>query len=129
MVGGRTLKLSDIAEVKRGYEDPATFLIRNGGEPAIVLGVVMKDRFNGLELGKSLEKEAKAIQGEMPMGMSFTKITDQAVNIHEAYGEFMLKFFVALAVVIVVGIVLHVRRERRESAENKSYLEAEATSE
>lgn len=105
VVGGRTLKLGDIADVKRGYEDPATFLIRNGGEPAIVLGVVMKDRFNGLELGKNLEKEAKAIQGEMPLGMSFTKITDQAVNIHEAYGEFMLKFFVALAVVIVVSLI------------------------
>lgn len=105
VVGGRTLKLSDIAEVKRGYEDPATFLIRNGGEPAIVLSVVMKDRFNGLELGKNLEKEAKAISAEMPLGMSFTKITDQAVNIHEAYGEFMLKFFVALAVVIVVSLI------------------------
>lgn len=105
VVGGRTLKLGDIADVKRGYEDPATFLIRNGGEPAIVLGVVMKDRFNGLELGKNLEKEAKAIQGEMPLGMSFSKITDQAVNIHEAYGEFMLKFFVALAVVIVVSLI------------------------
>src|SRR5205085_7116035 len=29
---GRTLKLADIAEVKRGYEDPASFLIRNNGE-------------------------------------------------------------------------------------------------
>lgn len=105
VVGGRTLKLGDIADVKRGYEDPATFLIRNGGEPAIVLGVVMKDRFNGLELGKNLENEAKTIQGEMPLGMSFSKITDQAVNIHEAYGEFMLKFFVALAVVIVVSLI------------------------
>src|SRR6266705_3437790 len=38
---GRTLKLSDIAEVKRGYEDPATFLIRNNGEPTLLLGVVM----------------------------------------------------------------------------------------
>ncbi len=105
VVGGRTLKLADIAEVKRGYEDPATFLIRNGGEPAIVLSVVMKDRFNGLELGKNLEKEAKAISAEMPLGMSFTKITDQAVNIAEAYDEFMLKFFVALAVVIVVSLI------------------------
>ena len=105
VVGGRTLKLADIAEVKRGYEDPATFLIRNGGEPAIVLSVVMKDRFNGLELGKNLEKEAKAISAEMPLGMSFKKITDQAVNIAEAYDEFMLKFFVALAVVIVVSLI------------------------
>jgi multidrug efflux pump subunit AcrB len=105
VVGGRTLKLADIAEVKRGYQDPATFLIRNGGEPALELGVVMKDRYNGLQLGKSLDKEAKAISEEMPLGMSFTKVTDQSVNITEAYDEFMLKFFVALAVVIVVSLV------------------------
>lgn len=105
VVGGRTLKLADIADVKRGYEDPATFLIRNDGEPAIELGVVMKDRYNGLELGKSLEKEAKAISAEMPLGMSFAKVTDQSVNIEEAYDEFMLKFFVALAVVIVVSLI------------------------
>jgi multidrug efflux pump subunit AcrB len=105
VVGGRTLKLADIAEVKRGYQDPATFLIRSDGEPAIELGVVMKDRYNGLELGRSLEKEAKAISAEMPLGMSFAKVTDQSVNIEEAYDEFMLKFFVALAVVIVVSLV------------------------
>src|SRR5437867_1775726 len=29
---GRTVKLSDVASVERGHEDPATFLIRNGGE-------------------------------------------------------------------------------------------------
>lgn len=105
VVGGRTLKLADIAEVKRGYEDPATFLIRNDGEPTIELGVVMKDRYNGLLLGKSLDKEAKAISAEMPLGMSFAKVTDQSVNIEEAYDEFMLKFFVALAVVIVVSLI------------------------
>jgi multidrug efflux pump subunit AcrB len=105
VVGGRTLKLADIAEVKRGYQDPATFLIRNGGEPALELGVVMKDRYNGLQLGKSLDKEAKAISEEMPLGMSFAKVTDQSVNITEAYDEFMLKFFVALAVVIVVSLI------------------------
>jgi multidrug efflux pump subunit AcrB len=105
VVDGRTLKLADIAEVKRGYQDPATFLIRSDGEPAIELGVVMKDRYNGLQLGKSLEKEAEAITAEMPLGMTFAKVTDQSVNIEEAYDEFMLKFFVALAVVIVVSLV------------------------
>lgn len=103
--GGKTLKLSDIADVKRGYEDPATFLIRNQGEPALLLGVVMKDRYNGLILGKDLEAEAAKIQKALPVGASFTKVTDQAVNIKEAYDEFMLKFFVALAVVITVSLL------------------------
>ena len=102
---GRTLRLSDIADVKHGYEDPATFLVRHQGEPAVELGVIMRERWNGLDLGKSLEKEVSAIQSQMPVGLSLIKVTDQAVNIAEAINEFMLKFFVALAVVIIVSLL------------------------
>ncbi|MDR3409959.1 MAG: efflux RND transporter permease subunit [Formivibrio sp.] len=102
---GRTLKLSDIATVKRGYEDPATFLIRNGGEPALLLGVVMRDGWNGLDLGKALDGEVSAINAEQPLGMSLSKVTDQAVNIHSAVDEFMVKFFAAVLVVMLVSFV------------------------
>jgi multidrug efflux pump subunit AcrB len=102
---GRTLKLGDIAEVKRGYEDPATFLIRNNGESALLLGVVMREGWNGLDLGRALESEAAKINAEMPLGMSLSKVTDQSVNIHSAVDEFMVKFFVALGVVMLVGFL------------------------
>jgi multidrug efflux pump subunit AcrB len=102
---GRTLKLSDIATVKRGYEDPATFMIRNGGEPALLLGVVMRDGWNGLDLGKALDSEVGAINAEQPLGMSLTKVTDQAVNISSAVDEFMVKFLVALLVVMLVSFL------------------------
>lgn len=102
---GRTLKLSDIATVKRGYEDPATFMIRNGGEPALLLGIVMRDGWNGLDLGKALDGEVSAINAELPLGMSLTKVTDQAVNISAAVDEFMVKFFAALLVVMLVSFV------------------------
>jgi multidrug efflux pump subunit AcrB len=102
---GRTLKLSDIATVERGYEDPATFLIRNNGEPALLLGVVMRDGWNGLDLGKALDAEVASINQDVPLGMSLTKVTDQAVNISGAVDEFMVKFFVALLVVMVVCFV------------------------
>src|ERR1700730_1457279 len=36
------LRLSDVAEVRRGYEDPPTLLIRHQGEPALALGVVRR---------------------------------------------------------------------------------------
>src|SRR5579859_5985337 len=102
---GRSFRLGDIAEVKRGYEDPATYLIRHDGEPAMALAVVMQDGWNGLDLGKSLDAETQKISAELPLGLSFSKITDQAVNIHEAVDEFMLKFFVALAVVMLVSLI------------------------
>ncbi|QGT83682.1 efflux RND transporter permease subunit [Pseudomonas coronafaciens] len=102
---GRTLKLSDIATVKRGYEDPATFMIRNGGEPALLLGIVMRDGWNGLDLGQALDHETGAINAELPLGMSLSKVTDQAVNISSAVDEFMIKFFVALLVVMLVCFI------------------------
>lgn len=102
---GRTLKLSDIATVKRGYEDPATFIIRNGGEPALLLGIIMRDGWNGLDLGKALDQEVGAINTELPLGMSLTKVTDQAVNISSAVDEFMVKFMVALLVVMLVSFL------------------------
>ena len=102
---GRTLKLSDIAQVNRGYEDPATFMIRNGGEPALLLGVIMRDGWNGLDLGKALDSEVRNINSEQPLGMELTKVTDQAVNISSSVDEFMVKFFVALLVVMLVSFV------------------------
>ena len=102
---GRTVKLADIATVTRGYEDPASFMIRNGGEPALLLGVVMRDGWNGLDLGKALDHEVKLINADMPLGMGLTKVTDQAVNISAAVDEFMIKFFAALLVVMVVCFV------------------------
>src|SRR4026207_896395 len=102
---GRTLKLSDLAEVKRGYEDPATFLIRHNGEPTLLLGVVMREGSNGLDLGKALDVEVAAINAQMPLGMSLSKVTDQSVNIREAVNEFMLKFFAALGVVMLVSFL------------------------
>jgi len=102
---GRALKLSDVATVERGYEDPATFLVRNNGEPALLLGVIMRDDWNGLDLGKALESEVSKINAQLPLGISLTKVTDQAVNISSAVDEFMVKFFVALLVVMLVCFV------------------------
>src|SRR5229473_610109 len=103
--GGRILKLSVVADVERGYEGPAAFLVRHNGEPAMMLNVVMRDGFNGLDLGKALEAEQKKIQSNLPAGVIFAKVTDQSTIIRDAVDEFQLKFFVALLVVMIVSLI------------------------
>ncbi|WP_062225581.1 efflux RND transporter permease subunit [Aureimonas frigidaquae] len=102
---GRSLRLSDVAQVRRGYEDPATFQIRTEGEPALMLGVIMQDAWNGLDLGKALEAKTAEIGARLPLGMSLTKVTDQAVNISGSINEFMVKFVMALGVVLLVSLI------------------------
>ncbi|EOX7394733.1 efflux RND transporter permease subunit [Enterobacter quasiroggenkampii] len=102
---GKTLTLSDVATVERGYEDPPTMLIRNQHEPALLLGIVMREGWNGLALGKALDAETAKINDSLPLGMTLAKVTDQSVNIRSSVDEFMIKFFVALLVVMVVCFV------------------------
>lgn len=102
---GKTLKLSDVATVERGYEDPPVLQIRNQHEPALLLGIVMREGWNGLALGKALDAETTRINDGLPLGMTLTKVTDQSVNISSSVDEFMIKFFVALLVVMVVCFV------------------------
>jgi multidrug efflux pump subunit AcrB len=105
VVQGKTFRLSEIARVERGYEDPATFIVRNQGEPALMLGVIMRPGWNGLELGKALNAEIAQIGKELPIGMTLTPVTDQAVNISESVDQFMHTFMEALIIVMVVSLI------------------------
>jgi multidrug efflux pump subunit AcrB len=105
VAAGRTLKLSDMAEVRRGYEDPPTYIIRHQGEPTIMLAVVMQEGWDGLALGRALKDKGAAIAKTLPLGMTLDKVTDQAVNITSAVDEFMMKFAMALGVVLLVSLL------------------------
>ncbi len=101
---GRVIKIGDVAEVKRGYIDPAATRIHHQGDRALILGVVMKKNYNGLILGNNLKEANSRIDETLPLGVTFVKISDQAAVISEAIHEFMIKFFVALGVVIIVSL-------------------------
>jgi len=105
VAAGRTLKLSDVAEVRRGYEDPPTYIIRHQGEPTIMLAAVMQEGWDGLALGRALRDRSAAIAQTLPLGMTLDKVTDQAVNISSAVDEFMMKFAMALGVVLLVSLL------------------------
>lgn len=105
VANAHTFKLSDIADVKRGYEDPPSFVIHNNSEPTIILGTVMKEGYNGLKLGENLQKEIDKIASQLPVGIDFTKITDQSQVIKASVDEFMMKFFMALGVVMLVCLL------------------------
>ncbi|CAL4869427.1 Cobalt-zinc-cadmium resistance protein CzcA (plasmid) [Asticcacaulis sp. MM231] len=104
-VRGKLLKIGNFADVRKGYEDPATFEINHAGQPAVVLGVVMAPRYNGLTLGKALDSEEQTLRALLPQGLTITKFSDQAKAIHHSVDEFMMKFMMALGVVMLVSLV------------------------
>lgn len=103
--GGQTVRLGDIAEVDFATQDPPDFAVRHQQQRALMLGVVMAPRWNGMALGKALQAETDAVRSTLPLELSLEPVVDQARNIAESYGEFMIKFVVALSVIMVVSLI------------------------
>jgi multidrug efflux pump subunit AcrB len=102
---GRVFRLGDIATVKRGYEDPPTFIVREEGKPALGLGVSMADGANILTLGKNLDRAMDEIVAGLPVGIDVTRIADQPHIVHESVSEFTESFGEALVIVLVVCFI------------------------
>src|SRR5712672_130850 len=104
-VDGRVFRLGDIATVKRGYQDPATFIVREGGRPALGLGVSMQDGANIPTLGEDLKTAMNAITAELPVGIEVTQIADQPKIVGHSVSEFVETFVEALAIVLLVSFL------------------------
>ena len=97
--------LGRLAEVRRGYDDPAQYLVRSRGQDALLLGVVMQKGFNGQTLGENLADFRQQISTELALGIQLETLTDQSEAINKAVGLFQLKFLVAVAVVMLVSVL------------------------
>jgi multidrug efflux pump len=102
---GQIFRLGDIATVKRGYEDPPSFLVREDGKPALGLGVSMQDGANIITLGKNLKGAMNAVVSELPVGIEITQIADQPHIVNESVSEFVETFAEALVIVLVVSFL------------------------
>ena len=104
-VAGKLVKLSDVARVHRGYEEPARLLARTGGDAAVLVGVVMQPGENGLVLGQALQQKLADIQAQLPLGITLHQLTNQAEAISKAVDLFQIKFLVAVLVVMAVSVL------------------------
>ena len=102
-VGDRTFRISDVANVRRGFNDPPAPRMRFMGEDAIGLAVAMKDGGDILVLGKALEIEFARIQKNLPAGMQLRKVSDQPAAVKTGVGEFVQVLVEALAIVLLVS--------------------------
>ncbi len=101
-VGDRTFRISDVAEVHRGFSDPPAPRMRFMGQDAIGLTVSMKPGGDILVLGAALEHEFARMQQALPAGMQLSKVSDQPAAVKTGVGEFVQVLVEALAIVMLV---------------------------
>ncbi len=102
---GSIIRIKDIAEVKREYEDPDAFTTTNGTK-AMIITLEMAKGNNIVHFGKEIEERLNTIKNNLPEDIKIVKIADQPDVVHSAIGHFMKEFGYALIGVILVALFL-----------------------
>ena len=104
-VGGRMLRLSDIARVRRGFADPPQPLFRVNAQPAIGLAIAMRDGGDILALGKNVQRAIAEITADLPVGIEPRLVADQPATVESAISEFMTSLWQAVAIILVASFL------------------------
>ena len=104
-VGGRLLRLGDIAEVRRDGIDPPQPLFRVDGQPALGLAIAMRDGGDILALGRNVRAALAQATADLPIGIESRLVADQAVTVDGAIADFMTSLWQAVLIILAVSFV------------------------
>jgi multidrug efflux pump len=109
---GSTIRLADIAEVRRDYVDPPAVKVRHQGQEVIALGVSMAKGGDIIALGQALRAATAEIQAGLPVGLTVVQIQDQPAAVTRSVNEFVAVLIEAIVIVLAVSFIslgLHTR--------------------
>ncbi|PAA13415.1 efflux RND transporter permease subunit [Pseudomonas fragi] len=104
-VNDRFYRLADIAEITRGYVDPAAPMFHYNGKPAIGLAVAMIDGGNIQEFGKELQQRIDDLTAQLPVGVGVHMVSNQAQVVEVAVSGFTSALFEAVVIVLAVSFI------------------------
>lgn len=102
---GASIRLGDVADVRRDVINPAQSKVRFQGEELVAMGISMARGGDIVELGKALTKASKAIEKDLPAGVTLSLIQDQPKVVAGSVREFLVTLLEALIIVLVVSLL------------------------
>ncbi|WP_158811280.1 efflux RND transporter permease subunit [Beijerinckia sp. L45] len=104
-INDRFFRLSDVADIHRGYPEPPQPLFRFNGQPAVGLAIAMRAGGNLLQFGEDLKAKMHAVEATLPIGVGVHLVSDQPRIVEEAVGGFTEALLEAIGIVLVVSFI------------------------
>lgn len=102
---GTVMRLKDIANVTRGYEDPVSKIIRYDGVPALGIGVANVSGINVVQMGKDIDDKLASVENLRPISIELHEYYHQGKIVDVAIKDFAKNVLMSLAIVFVTLLV------------------------
>lgn len=103
---GKTVRVRDIADVRREYDLSESY-IQNNGHRALIISMEMVPGNNILDYGSEVDKVMKDFKDNyLPQDVEIQRITDQPVVVEASVKDFIVNLVESMAIIIAVMMVL-----------------------
>lgn len=99
---GRQLRLRDVADIQRGYEDPPRRILRYDGQPAVGIGISTVQGGNVVTMGYGVREKLNSLKSDQPLGIEIGDINFQPEAVTIATNDFIFNLAKAVTIVFVV---------------------------
>ncbi|MBD9421327.1 efflux RND transporter permease subunit [Achromobacter sp. ACM04] len=104
-VNGKSIRLGDIATIRRGYQDPAIEQMRLGGNAVLGIGITMQPGRDVVHLGKALSAKFEELQAQLPAGLTLKEVSSMPKAVSHSVDDFLRSVAEAVAIVLAVSLV------------------------
>ncbi len=104
-VNGKSIRLGDIATIRRGYQDPAVEQMRLGGSSVLGIGITMQPGRDVVHLGKALSAKFEELQAQLPAGLTLKEVSSMPKAVSHSVDDFLRSVAEAVAIVLAVSLV------------------------
>jgi len=104
-VNGKSIRLGDIATIRRGYQDPAVEQMRLGGGSVLGIGITMQPGRDVVHLGKALSAKFEELQAQLPAGLTLKEVSSMPKAVSHSVDDFLRSVAEAVAIVLAVSLV------------------------
>ena len=101
----QVLHLSDIANVYRGYVDPAKNIVSLSGDSGLTIAISMREGGNNIALGKQVTDTLDRLTSEYPIGIDFSLISFLPLDVEKKVDDFVSNLVQAIVVVTLVMLL------------------------
>jgi len=96
------IRLGDIVEIYRDYEDPVSTIVSINGQQGITLAISLRSGGNLITLGERLAVLTQQLEADLPLGMSIEPVFIQSTLTNQAVNGFLENLVQAVLIVVAV---------------------------
>ena len=101
---GQSIRLGDIATIRRGYDDPQTQYLRHEGQVALGIGITMAKGGDVIALGHALDQRIAEATARLPLGLKLSVMESMPDAVAQSVNEFINAVATAIGIVLLVSL-------------------------